>query len=143
MDKINTLESVTPLSGQYSCRKDLRLSKWVLVAALTHLLATYLYRSYPDIGTSGLMTTRLTPLIPFGLWLRDLARFIRGLDELQYHLQLKVWLFAAMVTVVWGTTVNVLNEIGAKLDPVGLAGALCLMVFFWGVGTVISVRRYR
>jgi hypothetical protein len=143
MYKINTLESVTPLSGQYSFKKDMRLSAWVVVAALTHALTTYLYRHYPDIGTSGLMALRLTPLIPFGLWLRYLARFIQGLDELQRHLQLKVWLFAAMVTVVWETTVNVLNATGAQLDPVGVAGAICLMVFFWGVGTVISVRRYR
>lgn len=142
MNSRTDLETVIPGSGQYSLKKDLRLSAWVLVAAVAYIAASYLLRHRPDGGVAWHMIV-LLPLIPFGLWVRDVIRFTRGLDELQRNLQLKVWLFAALGTVVAETTVNVLSANGLDLEPVGIVGALAWMVVLWAVGNIVVVRRYR
>jgi hypothetical protein len=99
MEKPNTMESVMPFSGQYSFKKDLKLSLWCAVAAATYLLSRKLLQHYPDWNDSWSLIVSLTPLIPALLFVRSLVRFFRGLDELQRRIQLQFWLFAATGTL--------------------------------------------
>jgi len=143
MNKTNDMESVIPCSGQYSFKRDMKLSVWILVTAVTYGVTVYLLGRGIEWGSWERMLLRLIPLLPLGLWLRDLMGFLRGLDELQRNLQIKVWLFAALGTLVVVTGANVLIESGFSVDSVGLAGAICWLVVFWGVGSAVATRRYR
>jgi hypothetical protein len=146
MNKPNTMESVVPLSGQYSFKKDLRLSFWFFVAATNFMVITYLLRHHPEWGLSLKAILSLSPLAPCLLFARSWLRFIRGLDELQRRIQLEVWLLAALGTILVETIISVLNanEIGVLNNhDLGLGGTMALMVILWFLGTVISNRRYR
>lgn len=143
MNKINTLESVTPHSGQYTFKKDLKLNVWIVVGAMTYVVTRYLLRHYPDDGVVWRVTLSGLPLIPFALWIRSLVRFLRSLDELQRHLQLKVWLMAALGTIAAETAVNILSAQGANIEPLGIVEVLAFMIVLWVLGCFVSVRRYR
>ena len=147
MDKPNTFESIQPLSGQYSWKKDFRLNAWLLVATVHYLIILVLIRQHPGWGAlpRGLLT--LTPLLPGLLYLRDCLRFIRGMDELQRRIQMGAWLVAALGSLIIVTAVNTLGANGVPLG--GLAHGLSLWGTFmptfalWLVGTAIANCRYK
>jgi hypothetical protein len=148
MDKPNTIESVLPLSGEYSCKKDIRLSAWLLVATVTYIAVLLLTKYHPGWSplTRGLLM--LTPMIPGALYVRSWLRFISGMDEMQRRMQLEAWLFAALATLVISTAINILNASGVTLFAVldhglGLGGTFLLALVLWVVGTAIARARYK
>lgn len=147
MEKPNTLESVTPLSGQYSCKKDLRLNAWLVVAGSLHLITLVLLRHYPSWSplTRGLVA--LTPLLPGLLYVRDCLRFVRGMDELQRRIQVESWMLAALGTLIVAAVINTLNAHGVSLGAVphglGLGGMFFVMFALWLVGLGIANCRYK
>ena len=147
MDKPNTIESVQPLSGHYSCKKDLRLNAWLFVATAIYLVTLLLQRRHPEWSPLALGMLALTPLIPGMLYVRSCLRFIRGLDELQRRIQLEAWLFASLGTLIIGTVINTLNANGVTFGRLthglNLGGAFALTFVLWAVGNVIADRRYR
>jgi hypothetical protein len=146
MNKRNTMESVMPFSGQYSFKKDLRLSGWFIFAAATLVVIEYLLRHHPEWSLSWKVILSLSPLVPCLLYARSWLRFIRGLDEMQRRIQVEVWLFAAMGTVLVETIISVLNAKGVGVlsnHGLGMGGTMVSMVVLWILGTVISNRRYR
>ncbi len=147
MDKPNTIESVQPLSGHYSLKKDLRLNAWFMVAAATCLVFDLLIKRHPEWSPLRRALLTLTPLIPGMLYVRDCLHFIRGMDELQRRIQMEAWLFAAMGTLILGTIVNTLNANGVPLGRLdhgfSLVGTFALTFVLWLVGTAIANGRYK
>jgi hypothetical protein len=147
MDKPNIMESVSPCSGQYSLKKDLRLNAWLVAAAVVYVAILELLKRHPDWSplARGLLT--LTPLIPGILNVRSGLRFIRGLDELQRRIQLEAWLFASLGALIIGTIINTLNANGVVLGELkhglSLWGAFTLTFVLWLVGGAIANRRYK
>lgn len=147
MDKLNTLESVQPCSGQYSLKRDLRLNAWFAVAAAVWIAMLMLLKRHPEWSplSRGLLT--LAPLIPGMLYVRDCLRFVRGLDELQRRIQMEAWLFAALWTLIIVTIINTLNANGVVLGELkhglSLQSTFTLTFTFWVVGMGIANRRYK
>ena len=147
MDKLNTIESVQPCSGQYSLKKDLRLNAWFAVAAAFYLTNLLFLKRHPEWSplTRGLLA--LTPVIPGLLYVRTCLRFIRGMDELQRRIQTEAWLFAALGTLIIGAILNTLNASGVFLGELkhglSLWGTFVLTFALWLVGTAVANRRYR
>lgn len=147
MDKPNTIESVLPLSGEYSCKQDVRLSAWLFVATVNYVAVLLLLKYHSEWSplTHGLLT--LTPMLPGALYVRSCLRFIRGMDELQRRIQLEAWLFASLWTLVITTVINTLAANGVALGylehGLSLWGAFTLAFFLWLVGTAIARQRYK
>ena len=145
MNKPNTLESVTPLSGQYSFKKDMKLNIWMAVAAATYVGAKIVIQDHPDWDPWLKALVAGIPIIPGLLYARTIMRFIRNLDELQRRIQLEVLLFAMTGTVVVSAIINLLNAHGVLLQkfPHGLhMGEAFIVVFvLWAVRTFIVGRR--
>ena len=147
MNKPNLIESVIPLSGGYSLKKDLRLNVWLFVAVLFYLAALYCTKHHAEWNplTKGLLA--LSPLLPGMLYVRTCLRFIRGLDELQRRIQLEAWLFAALGSLIIGAVINTLNDNGVPLGDLrhglSLLGTFNLTFCFWAVSTAVFNRRYK
>ena len=141
------MESVTPLSGQYSCKADLRLNVWLGVAMAVYLGVTALNQRNPDWPPLLRGSLALGPLIPSLLYVRSWMRFIRGLDELQRRVQLEAFLFAAMGTVIVGTAVNILNAhdvpVGWLEHGLGMGNTFVAMFVLWPIGWGLANRRYK
>lgn len=139
------MESVMPYSGQYSFKKDLKLSFWFFVAAVTHLLVSFLRSRYGEWNESFRTALELLPLVPCLLFARSHILFMRGLDELQRRTQLEVWLFASLGTLFVETTISVLgsNGILARTEIQVIGRVMTLMVLLWFFGTLIANRRFR
>ncbi len=145
MNKPNTMESVIPCSGQYSFKKDLRLSLWFFVAAATYILASFLLSHHPEWNEFSRAALELSPLVPCLLFVRSHVLFMRGLDELQRRMQLEVWLFASLGTLFVETTISVLGSNGvlALTGRLIIGRVMALIVLLWFIGTLIANRRYR
>jgi hypothetical protein len=145
MNKPNTMESVIPCSGQYSFKKDLRLSLWFFVAAATYILVSFLLSHHPEWNDFFRAALELSPLVPCLLFVRSHVLFTRGLDELQRRMQLEVWLFASLGTLFVETTISVLGSNGvlALFQRLIIGRVMALIVLLWFIGTLIANRRYR
>ena len=147
MDKPNLIESVTPLSGGYSCKKDLRLNAWCFVATAFYVANLLLLKWHPEWSPMTKALFTLSPLIPGALYIRTCVRFIRGMDELQRRIQLEVWLFASLGALLIGAVINTLNEVGVALGGfnhgLGLGATFALTFVLWAVGTPIANRRFK
>ena len=145
MKKPNTLGSVIPYSGQYSFKKDLKLSLWFFVAAATYLLLSFLRSHYAEWNEFFRAALELLPLAPCLLFVRSHVLFMRGLDELQRRMQLEVWLFASLGTLFVETTISVLvsNGVLAGTEHQIIGRVMALIVLLWFLGTFIANRRYR
>lgn len=147
MNKLNTLESVTPHSGQYSFRKDVRLNVWFVVTAATYLVTKSVISNHPDWDSWSKVLMALTPLLPGCLYARTCMRFIRGLDELQRRIQLEVLLFAMTGTLVVSWIISALNANGVQvrrfLHGLEMGGAFVVLFGFWIVGNFVVNRRYK
>jgi len=145
MNKPNTMESVIPYSGQYSFKKDLRLSFWFFVAAATYILGGFLLSHHPEWNEFFRAALELSPLLPCLLFIRSHVVFTRGLDELQRRMQLEVWLFASLGTLFVETTIGVLGSNGvlALTERLVIGRVMALIVLLWFFGTLIANRRFR
>jgi hypothetical protein len=147
MEKPNLMESVTPHSGQYSFKVDLRLNAWLGVAMVIYLGVTALNKRHPEWSPLLQGSLALTPLVSSLLYVRSWVRFIRGLDELQRRVQLGAFLFAAMGTVIAGTAINILNQHGVPLGwlthGLGMGDTFMLMFVLWPIGWALANCRYK
>jgi hypothetical protein len=88
-------DPVFPESVRLSVGQSIRLNAWAFVAVVIAGLARLILSSsaLPDGARAALA---LAPLLP-GLWyLRDLWRWMRGLDELQRRIQFEAVCFGAL-----------------------------------------------
>ncbi len=146
MAKPNLIESVTPCTGEYSLRRDLRLNAWLLVATVVYLAERALLNRRPEWTPLVRALVSLAPLLPALLYIRSWVRFIRGLDELQRRVQVEAHLFAAWGTIIAGIVLEALNQQGAiGLLPHGLGfgGVMVILFPLWLVGVAIANCRYK
>ena len=146
MEKPNIIDSVTPCSGQYSWRRDIRLNAWLAVTTLVYVAQLFVLRRYPEWSPFVRGIVALTPLVPALLYLRSWVQFIRGMDELQRRVQIEAQVFAAWGTIFIGMILSTLNQHGVvHVQPHGLGfGAVFFVVLpLWLVGVAIANRRYK
>jgi hypothetical protein len=147
VDKINTIESVSPCSKQYSFKTDLKLNAWFGVAAVVALGVQLLLRQNPEWSGPTRASLALTPMVPGLLYVWSCVRFIGGMDELQRRIQLEALLFATLGTVGIGTVINVLNANGVSFarfqHGLELGSAFVLMFALWVLGCVVANCRYK
>lgn len=141
-----TLESVQP-GRSYSFRADMKLNAWAFVAVAFATASRIVIRHHPEWGLWLRALVALSPLFPSLLYVGSVARWIRGMDELQQRIQLGACLFATIGTIFIVLAYNLLVAQGICLPrlPHGLdwedtfASVILLYIF----GNTIINRRYK
>jgi hypothetical protein len=146
---MNTIfpEAVRP-GKHYSLRADLKLNAWALVAVAVAFASRGLLQSYHGWSVMLRSAVALSPLLPSLLYVRSIARWIGGMDELQRRIQLEACLFATTGTVFVGAGLSLLS--GASLltsvrlrHGLGWEGTFAAIILLYIVANVILNRRYR
>jgi len=145
---MNTLPEAVRPGRHYSFVADLKLNGWEFVAVVIAFVSRSLLRQHHDWGGLLQSAVVLSPLLPSLLYLRSIARWIGGMDELQRRIQLEACLFATTATVFLTTALNLLGSVSAiqtrRLQHgLGWEGTLACVIFFYVLGNVIFNRRYR
>ena len=140
-------ESVRP-GKHYSLQADMKLNAWALVAVLVSILARSLLQHHPEWGAPLQSVVALTPLLPSLLYLRSIARWIGGMDELQRRIQLEACLFATTAMVFTTTALDLLEGVGILQSirlrhGLGVEGTFAAIIIFYILGNIIFNRRYR
>ncbi len=147
MNPSHTLESLSPCSGQYSLKADLKLNAWLAVTAVVEGGSAYLLKHHTDWGPALRTIVTLSPFVPCLLYVRTFVRFVHGLDELQRRIEIECWSVAMLGTLLLTTAINSLNAHGLTVPGaehgLGIWGALMVAFVLWGGMRVITCRRYR
>jgi hypothetical protein len=98
----------------------------------------------------------LIPLLAALLWTRSMARWMRGMDELQRRITVRAWLFGAAATLCFLSLWPLLDEAGVSaailkatkihleaLDKPNFPLTLCLLCIFYVLGHFILNRRFK
>ena len=151
-NKPNLPGEVDPRTRAFSIRAQWKVNHWAFVALFLSVAGDLLIYFNAD-STSWPVALRtliaLCPLLPALLYIRSLRRWLRGMDELDRQIMLKVLLFAISATlyfdmalhplVEWGVIRNewwLLNWHSWWLQAVPLTG-------FYLLGTMIFNRRFK
>jgi hypothetical protein len=147
-------------------RTDLKVHAWSIVTVLAAGVPSLgMALFHPDWSQPLKIAIALAPFAPTCLWGASVARWIRGLDELQRRIQSGALFFAAIGTLSITTAVNALQAYGVlKMDvpdsrfPVvneefqrvlqgahglGWLTTILLMWLLWTVGLALFNRRYQ
>jgi hypothetical protein len=115
---------------EFSLQRSWKLNTWLVVAAAISALCDVIYspvvRQWP---VAWRLAVVLVPFVALALWVRSLARWIRGMDELQRRITISTFLFA-----VSGTLLYIL--LWFRLEVTGLFEAIIGQRLGWGMGTV-------
>jgi hypothetical protein len=130
MDKPILPDSVQP-GRHYSFRADMKLNAWSA-----------------EWGVPLRILVALSPLLPSLLYVRSIARWIRGMDELQRRIQVEACLFATTGTIFLATAFNLLGMAGVLQatriqNGVGWEGMFASVVAFFVLGNFVVNRNYR
>ena len=147
MNKPMFPEAVQP-GPHYSFRADMRLNSWALVALLVAFVSRSLLKHHNDWNTAVQSVVALSPLLPSLLYVRSIARWIGGMDELQRRIQLEACLFATTGTVFVTTALSLLESYGVLASNrlrhgLGWEGTFATIIVLYILGTAIFNRRYR
>jgi hypothetical protein len=145
-------------------KTGLKIRAWGIVTVITAGIP-FIFRHHSDWNPSLKFIIALAPIMPGQLWALNVARWIRGLDELQRRIQSGALFFAAIWTVSITTAVNSLQECGVlniDLPPsrfsfldeefcgvlqgkhgLGWLTTVVLMCLLWNMGLIIFNRRYK
>lgn len=118
-----------------------RLNAWAFVAIVTVNLGRWCLH-HSDLSPAGRALVALAPLVPSCLYVLDLARWVRGLDELQQRIQRAAWLCATTGAVLVLLAAELLR--GAGVGPgfrLGWEGTFVLTFGLYLVGSAINTRR--
>ena len=138
-----------PGKKDYSFRTDMKVNAWLAVAMLTSFGIEELLLPHLHDRTAFLKAVlALTPLIPSLLWLRSIAKWVRGMDELHRRITREALLFATVGTLIVVTTWHTLEKVGVIPLAFGYYwrtgfGTLVLFVLFYFRGHFIANRRYQ
>jgi hypothetical protein len=132
----------------YSFRADLKLNAWAFVALVVAFVARWLLRHQPGWSSPMQSLVALSPLLPSLMYVRSIARWIRGMDELQGRIQLEACLFATTGTVFIATAVSLLAGFGLLQSTrlqhgLGWEGTFAVVVLLYILGNIVADRRYR
>ena len=151
-NKPNLPGEVDPRTKEFSLQAQWRVNHWAFAAIFLSVAGDLLVHFHEDANDwpVALRTIiALCPLLPALLYVRSLGRWLRGMDELDRQITLKVILFAISATLYLDIALHPLGEWGVVrsewwlpnwrswwLQPVPLT---C----FYMLGTMIFNRRYK
>ena len=140
-------ESVQP-GKHYSFRADMKLNIWAIVAVLMAVGSRILLRQNHEWGIPFRAVAALSPLLPSLLYVCSVARWIRGMDELQRCIQLEACLFATIGTIFITTAFSLLADVGGINLPrlqrgLGWEGTFASVIILYILGNIIFNRRYK
>jgi hypothetical protein len=126
----------------------MKLNAWALVAVVVSFVARALLQHHQDWEAPLQAVVALTPLLPSLLYLRSIAQWISGMDELQRRIQLEACLFATTTTVFLRTSLDLLGGTGTlpslRLQHgLGWEGTFAAIIVFYILGNIIFNRRFR
>jgi hypothetical protein len=136
------------LGSHYHFWGDLKLNAWAIVSVVTAMVSRSALHGQHDWTALMQAAIALSPLVPSLLYVRSLAKWIRGMDELQRRIQLEACLFAMTATVFLATALSLLESSGLLLSArlrhgLGWEGTFAAVVVFYILGNAIFNRRYR
>jgi hypothetical protein len=147
MDKPILPDSVQP-GRHYSFRADMKLNAWAFVAVVMAFSSRIALHRSAEWGVPLRILVALSPLLPSLLYVRSIARWIRGMDELQRRIQVEACLFATTGTIFLATAFNLLGMAGVLQatriqNGVGWEGMFASVVAFFVLGNFVVNRNYR
>jgi uncharacterized membrane protein len=129
---------------------------WLFLVFLTDLPGLYLIQNNPDIPLMWRVVIAAVPLFFGFLYVRDIARWIRGMDELHRVLALESFVFATIVYLflaaasftlakagLWAALVQATHVHLERIPWNNCTFILCLTYVLFGVGYSIFKRRYQ
>jgi hypothetical protein len=145
-NKFNIPESVQP-GKHYSFRADMKLNAWAFVAVALAFASRIVSGHYPSWSIALRALIALSPLLPGLLYVRSIAHWIRGMDELQRLIQLEACLFATIGTIFIAVAFDLLNAQGIHIPRLkyglGWEGTFASVVFLYIAGNLLINRRYQ
>jgi len=144
-------KSILPESAQperhYSFQADMKLNVWAFVAVALAFWSRILLKHHPEWNDPLRAAVALSPLLPSLLYVRSVAKWIRGMDELQRRIQLEACLFATVGAIFVVTAFDLLKAHGIQIPRLhaglGWEGTFACVVVFYFLGSVIINRRYK
>ena len=126
----------------------MKLNAWALVAVVMALLSRIALHRDVEWSVSLRAVVSLSPLLPSLLYVRSIAGWIRGMDELQRRIQLEACLFATTGTIFVVTAINLLDMAGVLQatriqNGLGWEGMFATVIAFAVLGNLIINYRYR
>jgi hypothetical protein len=141
-----TLESVQPGKG-YSFRADMKLNAWAFAAVGLAFASRMVIGHHPEWSLWLRALIAVSPLLPSFLYVQKIARWIRGMDELQQRIQLGACLFATTGTIfiVMGYNLLIAQGIYFPRLPHGLdwEDTFASVILLYIVGNTIINGRYQ
>jgi uncharacterized membrane protein SirB2 len=146
MDKPNLPEELAP-GKQYSFRTEIKVNGWCWVAVLTSFAGEcWLLPHHKDWPVLWRVAIALVPLMASLLWVRSVAEWIHGMDELHRRITIAACLFATVATLLVVTGLHFLVAAGvfpARFQATAGFVVIWLVVCFYILGQAIFNRRYK
>jgi hypothetical protein len=151
-NKPNLPGEVDPRTKEFSIRAQWRVNHWAFAAILLSVagdLLAHCHKDANDWPVALRFIISLCPLLPALLYVGSLRRWLRGMDELDLEITLKVCLFAISATLYLDMALHPLAEWGVVRSNWWLVNwhswwlqAVPLTCFYL-LGTKIFTRRYK
>ena len=151
MNKPNTPDEIDVRKKDYSFRADMKVNGWMLVALIISSASDVFFLD--QIKTWQLAWRVIIAIAPFPVllvWVRDLTRWIRGMDELHRRITLTTIVFAVSATLFVVALWHLLARAGigkifilSTFDPNSVWVILSLITAFYFHGYRIFNRRYK
>jgi hypothetical protein len=114
-NKPNLPGEVDPRTGEFSLRAQWRVNHWAFAAILLSGAGDLLVHFHEDANNWPVALRAiiaLCPVLPALLYVRNLGRWLHGMDELDRQIALKVCLFAISATLYLNMALHPLGEWG-------------------------------
>jgi len=125
----------------------MKLNAWAFAGVALAFASRIVLRHHSDWDLPLRVVIALSPLLPSLLYVRSIARWIRGMDELQRRIQLEACLFATTGTIFVVLAFNLLLAQGIHFPrlPHGLdwEDTFASVVFLYIVGNMLVNRHYK
>jgi hypothetical protein len=148
---------------KYCLWTDMKVNYWLFFAICAGAANVFLFHSRLPLQEDYLTwpvglraIIELIPLLAALLWIRSIAKWMRGMDEMQRRITLEAWLFGAAATLCVLSFWPLLDESGVSaailkatkfhleaLDKPNFPLTLCLLCIFYVLGHFILNRRYK
>jgi hypothetical protein len=156
-EKLNLPDEIWLGRKEYSWRMDWKVNGWLFVATIISALGDIVFRQVVKEWPLGWrVAVALVPFLAILFWTRDLARWVRGMDELHRRITISAILFAvsatSFVVMLWhrldaaGLFRHLFATPGhpnASWDIATVGHGFLLLTFFYFLGYSIFNRRYQ
>jgi len=155
MNKPNNPDEIWLGKAEYSMWTDWKVNGWLFAATIFSGLCDIVFqRQVKQWDVALRAAAAVLPFVAVFLWMRTLARWIRGMDELHRRITMEAVLFTTSATFFFVMVWHRLERAGVfqAIIPGGNAGAtwdigtighvFLLMTFFYFLGYRLSSRRY-